>query len=101
MGLALTVTVLGVGFFICIVNWIYGRIELKNYSEWKKRSTFNSPTAWLSYAFCIAVIIGVIFIVSLSNVMSGFSNLGKQQDTLNQMQQQEMQNQQQDDSSEE
>jgi hypothetical protein len=45
MGLALSVTVLGVGFFICIVNCIYGRIELKNYSEWKKRSTFNSPTA--------------------------------------------------------
>jgi predicted PurR-regulated permease PerM len=86
MGLALSVTVLGIGFFICIVNWIYRRIELKNYSEWQKRRVLNSPGAWLSYAFCIAVIIGVIFMVSLSNVMTGFSNLGKQQDTINQEQ---------------
>lgn len=89
MGLALSVVVLGIGFFICIVNWIYRRVELKNYSEWQKRSAFNSPAAWLSYAFCIAVIIGAIFMFSLSNVMSGFSNLGKQQDTITQQQQQD------------
>jgi predicted PurR-regulated permease PerM len=87
MRLALSVVILGIGFFICIVNWIYRRIELKNYSEWRKPSPFNSPTAWLSYAFCIAVIIGVIFFMSLSNVMNGFSNLSKQQDNLNQLQQ--------------
>jgi predicted PurR-regulated permease PerM len=87
MGLALSVVILGISFFICIVNWIYRRIELKNYSEWRKPSPFNSPTAWLTYAFCIALIIGLIFIVSLTNVMNGFSNLGKQQDNLNQLQQ--------------
>lgn len=100
MGLALSVVVLGIAFFICIVNWIYRRIEIKNYSEWQKSSAFNSPTAWALYALCIAIIIGGIFMVSLSNVMTGFSNVGKQKEAITQ-QQQDTLTQQQNDSSKE
>lgn len=97
MGLVLTVAILLIGLFICIVNSIYRKIETKNHSEWKKSSVFNSPNAWTLYAICIAIIIGGIFITSFRNVMTGFSNVGKQQNTITQ--QQDTSNQQQDDPS--
>lgn len=87
MGLFLTVAVLLIGCFICIVNMTFRKIEIKNYSTWKKNSVFNSPKAWGLYAGCIAIILCGIFISSLINVIQGFSNIGKQQDTLTQQQQ--------------
>lgn len=87
MGLVLTVAVLLIACFICIVNMIFRKIECKNYSEWHKSSIFNSPTAWGLYAVCIAIIIGGIFAVSFTNVITGFSNIGKQQNTIIQQQQ--------------
>lgn len=98
MRLYLTVAVLLIGIFICIVNMIYRNIECKNYSEWKKNSVFNSPKAWAIYGICMALILGGILVSSFTNVMAGFSNVGKQQDTLTQ-QQQDVSNQQQDDTS--
>ena len=87
MGLFLIIAVLLIGWFICIVNMSYRKIEIKNYSTWKKNSVFNSPKAWGLYACCIAIILGVIFISSLTNVIQGFSNVGKQKDILTQQQQ--------------
>ena len=98
MGLFLTIAVLLIGCFICIVNMIYRSIEVKNYSTWKKNSIFNSPKAWGVYASCIAIILCGIFISSLTNVIVGFSNVGKEQNTMTQ-QQQDAATQQQEDTS--
>jgi len=84
MGLFLTVAVLLIGLFICIVNMIYQKIESKNYSDWKKNSVFNSPNAWAFYAICIIVILVGVFIFSLRDIMVGISNVGKQQNTITQ-----------------
>lgn len=100
MGLVLSVAALLIGFFVCIVNMIYQKIEYKNYSEWKKRSAFNSPTAWGLYAVCFAIIIGWIFAVSFTNVITGFSNVFKQQNNIIQQQQDTSTQQEQDTSTE-
>jgi amino acid transporter len=89
MGLFLAVALLGIGFFICFVNMIFRKIECKNYSEWKKNSVFNSPRAWGIYATSIAIIIGVLFIVSFTNILEGFSSVGKQENTITQQQQEQ------------
>jgi len=89
MGLFLMIAVLLIACFICIVNMHYRKIECKNYSEWKKNSVFNSPKAWGLYATCIAIILGGLFIVSIENVVIGFSTIGKQQDTMTQQIQQQ------------
>jgi hypothetical protein len=96
MGLFLTVAVLLIGCFLCIVNMHYRKIECKNYSTWKKNNAFNSPKAWGLYASCIAIILGGIFIVSIRNVVLGFSSIGKQQDAITQQQQDIATQQQQD-----
>lgn len=86
--LPLSVVVLGIGFFICVTNSIYAGINTKNRSTWKKQSVFTTYKAWLTYAFCIAVLTTVLFIIAGSNVINGFSNLGKEQDSITQQQQQ-------------
>ena len=97
MGIALVITILGIAFFICIVNMIYRKIEYKNYSTWKKKNAFNSPAAWGAYAFCIAIIIGGIFIYSLSTIITGISDVGKQQNSVTE--QQNISSQEQEDTS--
>ncbi|MGE5626515.1 MAG: hypothetical protein ACM3X7_00195 [Solirubrobacterales bacterium] len=87
MAIVLLIAVLLIGFFICVVNMIFRSIEIKNLSEWKKNSRFNSPKAWGIYAFCIAVVIGGLFMYSLSNIITGYSSVGKAQQTLTQQQQ--------------
>jgi flagellar biosynthesis/type III secretory pathway M-ring protein FliF/YscJ len=89
-GLPLTVVVLGIGFFICVTNSIFARINVKNPSTWKKQSAFATSKAWLTYAFFIAVLIGLVFIFAASKTMSGFSNLGKIQNSITEQQQQDM-----------
>jgi hypothetical protein len=98
MGLFLTIAVLLIGCFICIVNMSYRKIEVKNYSTWKKNSIFNSPKAWGIYACCIGLILCLIFISSITNVVQGFSSIGKQKDAITQ-QQQDAATQQEDDTS--
>ena len=75
----LTIAALLIGCFICITNFIYGKVELKNYSTWRKNSALNSPTAWMIYGICLALMLGGVFVVSGSNVLSGFMSAGKQQ----------------------
>lgn len=87
LSLVLLIAVLGIGFFICVVNMIFRSIEVKNQSEWKKNSRFNAPKAWGIYAFCIALVIGGLFMYSLTNIITGFSSVGKSQQTLTQQQQ--------------
>lgn len=87
-GLPLTVVVLGIGFFICITNSIFARINVKNPSTWKKQSAFATSKAWLTYAFFITVLIALVFIFAASKTMSGFSNLGKVQNSITEQQKQ-------------
>ena len=87
MGLFVTVAFLLIGCFICIVNMSYRKMEVKNHSTWKKYSIFNSPKAWGLYACCLGLILCLIFISSITNVVQGFSSIGKQQDTITQQQQ--------------
>lgn len=82
--LPVSVVVLGIAFFICIVNSYFARLSAKNPSTWKKRSAFTSYKAWLLYAFCIAVIVAAIFIVAGLNIYNGYSNLSKEQSNLSQ-----------------
>lgn len=82
MWIVFVVVVLGIAFFICIVNYIFRRAEYKNRSEWKKYNTFNSPTAWVAYAMCIVLIIGILLEHSLVNISTGFSNMNKAKDTI-------------------
>lgn len=78
------VVILGIAFFICIVNSIFAAISAKNPSTWRKRSAFTSYKAWLLYAFCIAIIAVVLFAVAGLNVFNGYSNLAQQQQSLSQ-----------------
>ena len=88
----LTIAALLIGCFICITNFIYRKVELKNYSSWRKNSSFNSPTAWMIYGICLALMLGGVFIVSFSNVLGGFVSAGQQQNAA--IQQQNTANQQ-------
>lgn len=87
MVLFLMVAFLLIGCFICIVNMSYRKIEIKNYSTWKKNSVFNSPKAWGLYACCLGLILCLLFISSITNVVQGVSNIGKQKDAITQQQQ--------------
>lgn len=91
MVLVLCVTVLGIGFFITIVSYLFQREKYKYLPKAtiQKLSIYNSPTAWMLYSLTIAVIIGAIFFNSLINIMLGLSNVDKQQDTIIQQQQQQ------------
>jgi uncharacterized membrane protein len=86
--LPLSVVVLIIGLFICIVNANYARINSKNPSTWKKKSVFTTYKAWLIYAFCITVMIIVLMIFSFSNIIIGISNFGNEQNSVSQIQQQ-------------
>jgi mannose/fructose/N-acetylgalactosamine-specific phosphotransferase system component IIC len=88
MAIALSVAVLGVCFFITTVNFYfqYSKYKYLTKDQKKRLNALNSPSAWLSYSFAIAIIIGIIFVTSLINIMQGTSNISKQQDTLNQQQ---------------
>lgn len=87
-GLPLTVVVLGICFFLCVTNAIFSSIKARNRSTWDKQSIFTSTKAWITYAFCISVMIIGVFVFSASKVMAGFSNIGKAQDTITQQQEQ-------------
>ena len=91
MATAIWVTVLGIGFFITLVSFIYRKAEYKYLpkAEIKKLNIFNSPAAWLLYSSAFAIIIGIIFVTSYINMISGISNVGKQRDTLIEQQQQQ------------
>lgn len=72
--LPLSVIILGILFFICVTNAIYAKIDAKNPSTWVKQSVFKTSKAWLIYACCIALTIGFICLVALSNVLNGFAS---------------------------
>jgi|GEM_PF-3276307 predicted PurR-regulated permease PerM len=100
MYLVVVYGVLLIVLFICIVNSIYRKIEAKNPSEWKKVSIFNSYKAWTLYSFLIMLTMIGIFVFSFMGILTGFSNLGNQQNSITeQQQQQENTTTQQDDSS--
>jgi mannose/fructose/N-acetylgalactosamine-specific phosphotransferase system component IIC len=91
MTIALSVAVLGICFFITTVNFYfqYAKYKYLTKDQKKKLNSLNSPTAWFSYSFAIAIIIGIIFFTSLVNIMQGATNMAKQQDTINQQQTQQ------------
>jgi mannose/fructose/N-acetylgalactosamine-specific phosphotransferase system component IIC len=91
MKIALLVTVLGVGFFVTTVNAYFQSAKYKYLpkEQIKHFNVFNSPRAWISYSLVIALIIASIFITSLVNIMYGSTNVVKQQDTIQQLQQQQ------------
>lgn len=87
MWLPASVVILGIVFFICIVNFYFSKVEYKNKTQWKKYNVFKSPTAWKTYAICIAIAIGILFMISMINIFKGYTSIGKQQDNSSQQQQ--------------
>lgn len=82
------VTVLGICFFITTVNCYFQKYKYKYLTkdEKQKFNILNSPAAWFAYSFVIAIMIGIIFITSFMTIMNGYTNVGKQQNTINQQQ---------------
>lgn len=86
MKMFLMVAVLGVLFFITATNMFFQKARYKYMTKWERnrQNRFQSPTAWLCYSIAIASVIAYIFISSMITVSTGFSNVGKQQNNLEQ-----------------
>jgi hypothetical protein len=77
MVLDIGIAVLGVCFFISIVNFYFQSVKYKGLPKVarKKLNVLNSPTAWFIYSFLIAVLIAIIFCNAFINIVNGFSNI--------------------------
>lgn len=88
MGLPIFVTVIGICFFISIVNFYFQKEKYK-YSteeELKKLPFLKSPSSWLIFAAVSALIIGGTLIMSMVNIMTASTGFDKQQNEINQYQ---------------
>lgn len=91
MSLTIIVAILGVAFFITTVNFYFQKSKYKYLIKAQKQqlNVFNSPSAWMTYSIIIATAIGIILCYSFIIMTTSFSNVGKQQDSLNQQLQQQ------------
>lgn len=88
MELPIIVLIFGLFFFISVVNFYFQKAKYK-YStkeEIKRLPLSKSPTTWLVCAIISVLVIGGAFTISIKNLMGGFSNIGKQQDTITEYQ---------------
>lgn len=83
----LSVTVL-VCLFISIVNFFYQKEKYRYSSdeEIKRLPLFESPSTWRICITVSALILAGTIVICAASVMGGFSNIGKQQDIIDQYQ---------------
>jgi purine-cytosine permease-like protein len=85
---AIFVSVIGICFFISVVNFYFQKEKYK-YSmeeELKNLPVLKSPSTWLISAIVSALIIAGTLFMSMANIVNGLSGVENGQNTINQYQ---------------